>query len=666
MTGFRKVRRTAAALLFAVLLVAFCLSSVGAAERIEGTAGDTMFDRYLAERTARLSECFLDGATNLGEWQARRARLRQEYLDMLGLWPLPERTALHAKMTGTVERDDVVIEKLHFQSRPGLYVTANLYRPRQVVGKLPAVLYLCGHFAWTSRDGAKSYAQDRLMWYARNGYLALAIDTMELSEVQNRYAFHHGTALQNRLWWWAAGFTPAGVECWNGIRALDYLLSRPEVDPERIAVTGISGGGAYTVFVAAADERVRCAVPVSGMSDLESYVSHKTINFHCDCIVLQNTYGWEWTTIAALIAPRPLLFCNSDQDETFPMDGNRRIMSRLRQVYQMYGKPELVDQYVSHGGHAYRADLRVAIFGWINSHLKQDQRPPRDTEWQPIASKHLRVFPEEVDLPGDAINSVVDEVFVPQANVRLPEPEAFASWKNQLVKSLRARSFRMLPERVAAARPVRPANPGEKVEVLGAEPGIEVTLTQVSAAQDDHRQGTLIVLNADETVEDCWRWAQPYATHGVVFALEPRGVGATAWSAHPSHPRKHYYVQRAHVLLGQTVDEGRVRDIAATLAYLKTRDGRHWTLAGKGPAGILGVYAALLDQAADQVVVVDPPHSHRQGPIFLNILQVLDIPEALGLLAPKPLVLVDARDKVFDRVEAIFRLAGAPAHCQRQ
>jgi dienelactone hydrolase len=206
------------------------------------------------------------------------------------------------------------------------------------------------------------------MWFAKNGYVALAIDTMELSEVQNRYAFHHGTALQNRLWWWAAGFTPAGVECWNGIRAIDYLLSRPEVDPQRLAVTGISGGGAYTVYIAAADDRVRCAVPVSGFSDLKSLVSHKTINSHCDCIVPHNTYGWELTTILALIAPRPLLFCNSDRDDTFPMDSNRRVMARLRQIYQMYGKPEQVEEYVSHGGHAYQPDLRRAIFRWINAH----------------------------------------------------------------------------------------------------------------------------------------------------------------------------------------------------------------------------------------------------------------------------------------------------------
>ena len=88
-------------------------------------------------------------------------------------------------------------------------------------------------------------------------------------------------------------------------------------------MTGISGGGAATFWIAAADDRVACAVPVSGMSDLESYVDHKVINGHCDCMFLYNTYRWEWTTIAALIAPRPMLFANSDNDPIFPMDGNR-------------------------------------------------------------------------------------------------------------------------------------------------------------------------------------------------------------------------------------------------------------------------------------------------------------------------------------------------------
>ena len=256
------------------------------------------------------------------------------------------------------------------------------------------------------------------MWFASNGYICLIIDSLQLGEIPG---IHHGTygtpyrhygsyglpgqnIVENRWWWQARGYTPAGVECWNGIRAIDYLVSRPDVDADRIGVTGISGGGAATVWIAAADERVKVAVPVSGMSDLESYVSHKVINGHCDCMFLVNTYQWQWTTIAALIAPRPLLFANSDNDPIFPMDGNRRIIARLRQLYKMYDKPELVDDYVSKGGHDYRPDLRIAVFKWINKHLKHDTGAVKDADFKPLPGKELRVFPEDKDIPKDALN----------------------------------------------------------------------------------------------------------------------------------------------------------------------------------------------------------------------------------------------------------------------
>jgi hypothetical protein len=199
--------------------------------RGEESPGDAMIDKYLAEEAARLSERFLDGARTLDEWQAKRPRLRQEYFDMLGLWPLPEKTPLHATVTGTLERDNVVVEKLHFQSRPGLYVTGNLYRPRTSAGKLPTVLYVCGH-SGRGRDDNKTAFQDHGRWFATHGYVCLVVDSLQLGEIPG---VHHGTYREGRWWWQARGYTPAGVECWNGIRAIDYLLSRPDVDADRIA-----------------------------------------------------------------------------------------------------------------------------------------------------------------------------------------------------------------------------------------------------------------------------------------------------------------------------------------------------------------------------------------------------------------------------------------------
>src|SRR5207302_1328523 len=199
--------------------------------------------------------------------------------------------------------------------RPGLYVTADLYLPRPSGEKgerrYPAILYLCGHYSQMKRDGAKAAAdcQSHGIWFARHGYVALVVDTLELGEIA---ALHRGTLQHGRWWWYSAGYTPAGVECWNAVRAVDYLVSRPEVDPARIGATGISGGGVGTFWVAAADERVKAAAPVSGMGDLTFYVGEGGIGRHCDCFSFPNRARWHWTTIAALICPRPILFVNSD------------------------------------------------------------------------------------------------------------------------------------------------------------------------------------------------------------------------------------------------------------------------------------------------------------------------------------------------------------------
>jgi hypothetical protein len=163
-----RLSATAAALLALVPAVA--------AQPPKPLPGDAMIEAYLKKETQRLGERFLDGAKTRAEWEQKLPRLKREYLDMLGLWPLPEKTLLKDRVTGTVERDGVVIEKLHFQSRPGLYVTGNLYRPKTVAGKLPAILYVCGH-SGRGRDGNKTAFQDHGMWFATilGGWLALAL-----------------------------------------------------------------------------------------------------------------------------------------------------------------------------------------------------------------------------------------------------------------------------------------------------------------------------------------------------------------------------------------------------------------------------------------------------------------------------------------------------------
>ena len=287
-----------------------------------GQPGDEMIQNYLRQETDKISARFADDIVSLADWQAKRPEYVEQYYYMLGLSPRPEKTPLEPTVTGRLQEDGYTVDLLHYQSRPHLYVTGNLYRPAHVEAgaKLPAILYVCGH-SHRGRDGNKVAYMSHGIWLARHGYICMIVDSLELGEIAS---FHHGTYNLDRWWWQSRGYTPAGVEAWNGVRGIDYLCSRPDVDPQRIGVTGISGGGAATYWVAAADPRVQAAVPVSGMADLESYVSNRVINRHCDCMFLYNTFQWPWTCESPGSSPRIRCTVHQQRPRRDLSDGRER------------------------------------------------------------------------------------------------------------------------------------------------------------------------------------------------------------------------------------------------------------------------------------------------------------------------------------------------------
>ncbi len=611
--------------LAAVLIGLLCLPLAAAGQEPGDAAGvapgDEAIQAHLAALSAEFSERFLDGVTSAEDWWTLRPRYRREYLYMLGLWPVPERTPLEATVTGELQGDGFVVEKLHYQSRPGLYVTANLYRPAdgEEGERRPAVLYVCGHSP-RGRDGNKAAFQSHGIWFARHGYVCLVVDTLQLGEIA---AIHHGTYNEERWWWHSRGYNPAGVESWNGVRGIDYLVSRPDVDPERIVVTGISGGGAVAFWVAAADDRVSVAVPVSGMADLPSYVADRLVDEHCDCMFLYNTFEWPWTRIAALVAPRPLLFVNSDRDALFPMDANERVSARLERLYALFGTGDLVDSVVSLGGHAYRADIRRAAYRFVRTHLTGDGRPVLDSEIDlvigsddearhPIPPGALRVFPTDADLPANEVNTTIDRSFVPMAEVAPPTPGTFDEWRSTLLAELRRVTFRDLPWRAAGALEDDPQREGWKR--LTTEGPVRAHLAPVTAHADE---GVAVLVVAPEGE----RGTVPaeVATRGEVWLLYPRGTGPTRWTRR-NPPNS---VERAHVLLGRTVDGGRVRDVALVARALKSAGRTRVRATGEGAAGVLAAYAALWTPEIDEVTVVRPPASHMSegAPQLLNVLR---------------------------------------------
>jgi dienelactone hydrolase len=405
------------------------------------------WERFLAAEVAKIESSFENEVRTREDWMARRGQFRQELGEMLGLHPEPPRGDLRAEVAGIVEGDDFVVEKLHFQPVPRLYVAANFYRPKNPAGKLPTILYLSGHGRETGADGRsngnKTHYQAHGRWFARHGCNCLILDTVQWGEFLGE---HWGTYKLNRWWWLCRGYTPAGVETWSGMRALDYLASRADVDMEKIGCTGRSGGGAYTWFVTAMDDRVRVACPTAGITTLRDHILTGCVEGHCDCMFMNNIHRWDFDKVAALAAPRPLCILNTDKDDIFPLGGVMRIYNSTRRLYALLGAEKNIGLQIAEGPHHDSQPLNFGAFHWFNRFLKGADaldvidEPARST----LNKDELRVFRE---LPGDEIDTSVDELFVPAFSTP-PVPENKAQWG-----ALKAGWMRVLQEKIFAYRP---------------------------------------------------------------------------------------------------------------------------------------------------------------------------------------------------------------------
>jgi hypothetical protein len=411
------------------------------------------------------------------------------------------------------------------------------------------------------------------------------------------------------------------------------------------------------------------------MADLQSYVTDSVVNGHCDCMFLYNNYRWEWTTIAALVAPRAMLFQNSGHDPIFPMPANERIRSRLEAHYAHFSKKpgELFDIGVTPGGHEDNLELRLMAYRFINRHLKGDNRPVQEPPVEPIAGSDLRAFPTDADLPADRLNDRIDESFVARATTPLPaDKEEYDPWTARLKEELLERVFRDWPDEVPAALVRQTLRNGD--QILQTD---ESTLVRVSASRGRAigegavtNRVWLLVLNEDEPDGVTPAWAKGVVPPGVATVLlSPRGSGEFAGFARKNPPNT---FERSLPLLGRTLDTMRVWDVQAVARWIhetQTAVGNADTsdpdadrplvaVVGRGPAGVLGAYAALFDTAIAEVTLVEPPATHREGPHFLSVLRVLDVPQTLGLLPPRRLTLVNPPASLVETTGAIYRTAG--------
>jgi cephalosporin-C deacetylase-like acetyl esterase len=622
-----------------------------------------MVIEHLKKTAAEISARALNDIQSLTDWQRRRPELRRELLYMLGLDPLPQRTPLKTQIKGTIDRPGYRIEKLVFQSLPGLYVTGNFYLPANASGPLPAVLYVCGHSPHPF--GAKTEYQDRAVWFATHGYACLIIDTLEFGEVAG---LHHGIHDLNLWNWLSLGYTPAGVEVWNAMRAIDYLETRPEVDRRQIGMTGISGGGATTWFTAAVDERVSAAVPGVSTYTFGSQANHWVASGQCDCIYFHNTFLTDLPVVGALIAPRPLLFFNGAKDPDFPPDGYHEVYRKVKRIYDLYERSDSghVREIDDNVGHSDTPKFRRETRQWMNRWLKNDSTPLVEEPNPEGGIESAETLACLSKPPRDAINYRIHNLFT--SPIRLPQRNMGARGmqrREALIRHLREKVFRWFPqERISFATKIG-RNQGawaaryadyQEVEFTSEE-GVRIRAQLLTPKGRSNaplliyakRAGdSIYFMDLDELLPVLGRYA--------VLILNPR------LTEHPVSAFQYAEIERSASWVGRTVAAMQVWDILRAIEWAVgeanlTTPGI--TLYGKGEMGILALYAGLFDERVKRLIMSDAPGSHWQGPALLNILRITDIAEVAGAFAPRQLVSLTEFPNSFTYTRNIYQRRGA-------
>ncbi len=586
-------------------------------------------------------------------WQDQRRTLRAQLLDAWGAFPTTP-APLSPKVLGTLPRDGYRVEKVVFQTLPDVWMTANAYVPNRP-GRLPAVLAVHGHWKGAKQDPV---VQSRCIGLAKLGFFVLAVDALGAGEraVGKDLGEYHGDLTAATLY--PAGLTLAGLQVYENLRAVDYLLTRPEVDGTRIGITGASGGGNQSMYSGAWDERIAATVPVCSVGNYQAYLGAAC----CQCEVVPGALRFtEEGNVLGLTAPRALLVLSATRDAfQFSVDEARRSLAAARRVFSLQGHSDRLEHVAFDSGHAYNQPMREAMYGWMTRHLKRegDGAPVPEPAFETEAPETLRCYPGQTR-PDDYVT--IPMFAAREARRLLARHELPADalrWRADRT-ARQQRLHRVLHGDDAATLP--PASDaqisvenGASVRTLGfnAAPLIRLSARQEPATPRPDRLAVLLDL---EGAEAAARGALAGALRSAgwsVLTLDLRATGALAVSRartglSPDHNPAEWSLWIGRPLLGQWV-----ADVQATLRALETADGalpRTLAVIGQGPAGLVATAAAALDPRITHVAaigalgsyVTDVPYEKQWlGLMAPGIVRDAgDVAHLAALIAPRPLVI---------------------------
>jgi dienelactone hydrolase len=346
--------------------------------------------------------------TTLEQWRDRKASIRQGLREAWG--GLAATTCeLNPQRLGLLRRDGYSVEKVLFQTLPGVWMTGNVYvpdwKPERPVGAnetrppLPAVLCVHGHWKHAKQEPV---VQARCIGLAKLGFLVLCVDAFGAGEraIGTALGEYHGEMSGATLL--PTGFPLSGVQVYENMRAVDYLLSRGDVDPERLGITGASGGGNQSMYGGAFDERFKAVVPVCSVGTYRAYLG--TACCVCEVVPGAARLTEEWG-ILSLVAPRALMVVSATKDAfQFSVAEAEKSLAKAKAIFELHGVAANVKHAVFDWHHDYSQPMREAMYGWMLKHLadKGDGSPVAEPAHTTEEPETLRCFPGD-SRPADYV-----------------------------------------------------------------------------------------------------------------------------------------------------------------------------------------------------------------------------------------------------------------------
>jgi len=647
---------------------------------------------YLAKKTNSLAaewDRVRSGITTPAGLEERNRFVREKIIAMLG--GFPEQNPLNPVVGRVLERDGYRIENVMFQSRPDFWVTGNLYLPASAAGPLPGIISPCGHYA-----KARMYPGYQFLYLdlVRNGFVVLAYDP--IGQGERRYFWNPRTnksEIGGPVTWehdmpghllMLLGENFTQYRMWDGMRAIDYLLTRPEVDPKRIGCTGHSGGGTLTLFISAVDERVRCAAmheggtrhrwplvirpgaPI-GTGDIEQHFFPAAI------------YGIDLCDVHVAIAPRPLLTTIESYSPEF-----NETAQHVRERYRLLGAGDRFATEEATDPHAMTVKLRLATTDWFRRWFYDYPGPERESEYAPESAENLYCTPNgslRYSQQGDTVFSLIlkRQTTLPPARklpASAPEVELFSGAITTEIAELLHIHRKTYPLHVRSlVTTPRKDYKVEKVEFV-SEPGIYIpTWVFVPEQQKRHSSALLYVHEAGKEEEGMEFGAlEKLARNGfLVIAVDVRGIGETK-PPHPDEegPGTFNNLDNAETTMSywcweidQLLFGMRVQDVIRSVDYALSRtdvDTGGVRLIGKGMGALWSLYAAALDTRILSVIADGgllsysrlasaDRYLHGANIVIPGLLKHFDLPHVAAAVANRPLAVLSPVDEMKQEVE---------------